>query len=363
MWAERCAAAERAVRTRSVRRLWALPGTALGVNSWPPTVAHRLFLGWNYWWQAHLLDCLVDAQQRDPRPERTDLIDRVIRGIRLANGWRWTNSYFDDMAWLALALGRVDATTGGDHTGAIRRLTGELLAAWSPAAGGGIPWRRGDAFKNTPANGPAAIVLARTGHLDRAAATADWIDSRLRDPATGLIWDGLRPAPDGGTQFDTAIWDYCQGVVLGAELELLQRIPDAHRQSLGRIQRLLGAIGAHLSLDGVLTGHAGGDSGLFPGILARYLALIAVRLPDTDPVATAIRQDAGALILRSAEAAWTNASHTAGLPTFGPAWSQPARAPRPGTAERDLSVQLSGWMLMEAAFAVDAARTVDGRLG
>ena len=31
---------------------------------------HRLFLGWNYWWQAHLLDCLTDAQLRDPRPDR-----------------------------------------------------------------------------------------------------------------------------------------------------------------------------------------------------------------------------------------------------------------------------------------------------
>ena len=51
-----------------------------------------------------------------------------------------------------------------------------MLAAWSDAEGGGIPWRRGDVFKNTPANGPAAILLARTGHLDRAAATADWID-------------------------------------------------------------------------------------------------------------------------------------------------------------------------------------------
>ena len=263
MWAERCAAAEQAVLTRSVRRLWALPGTALVVNSRPPTFRHRLFLGWNYWWQAHLLDCLVDAQLRAPRTEREALIGRVIRGVHVANGWRWTNSYYDDMAWLALALHRADAATGGNHAVAIRRLTGELLNAWSPAEGGGIPWRRGDAFKNTPANGPAAIVLARTGHLDRAAATADWIDSRLRDPATGLIWDGLRPGPDGETQFDTAIWDYCQGVVLGAELELLQRLPGEHPDSLGRIQRLLAAIGNNLTRDGVLTGHAGGDSGLF----------------------------------------------------------------------------------------------------
>ncbi len=65
-WAERAALAERAVLGRHARRVWAVPGTALGVNSWPPSGPHRLFLGWNYWWQAHLLDCLVDAQIRDP---------------------------------------------------------------------------------------------------------------------------------------------------------------------------------------------------------------------------------------------------------------------------------------------------------
>ena len=100
-----------------------------------------------------------------------------------------------------------------------------MLDAWSDTEGGGIPWRRRDAFKNTPANGPAAILLARTGHLDRAVATADWMNQRLRDPATGLIWDGLRPGADGATQFDTTIYTYCQGVVLGAELELAQRLP------------------------------------------------------------------------------------------------------------------------------------------
>lgn len=349
--AERAAAAERAVLHRHVTHVWAIPGTALGVNSWPPSGAHRLFVGWNYWWQAHLLDCLVDAEIRNPGPDRKDLIRRLIRGIRLFNGGRWTNAYYDDMAWLALALQRTDAQLGTDHERAIGRLTAALLAAWSDAQGGGIPWRRGDVFKNTPANGPAAILLARTGHLERAAATADWIDDHLRDPATGLIWDGLRPGPAGRTRHETTIYGYCQGVVLGAEVELARRLPVREADAVGRVSRLVQAVAVNLTNRGVLTGHRGGDSGLFSGILARYLALVAVRLPGDDPMAVATRHTAAALITGSADAAWANAAFDHGLPIFGPDWSRPAIRPRRGSDddERDLSVQLSGWMLLEAA--------------
>ena len=54
--------AETAVTRRHLRRLWALPGTQLGVVAWPPARRDRLFASWHYWWQAHLLDCLVDAE-------------------------------------------------------------------------------------------------------------------------------------------------------------------------------------------------------------------------------------------------------------------------------------------------------------
>ena len=101
---ERAALAERAVLHRHARRVWAIPGTTLGVNSWPPSLRHRLFLGWNYWWQAHLLDCVIDAQLRDPQDSRARLAGRLIRSIRALNAGRWTNDYYDDMAWLALAL-------------------------------------------------------------------------------------------------------------------------------------------------------------------------------------------------------------------------------------------------------------------
>ena len=68
LWANRAASAEAAVAQRHLRRLWALPGTQLGVVAWPSARRDRLFGTWHYWWQAHLLDCLVDAQLRDPQP-------------------------------------------------------------------------------------------------------------------------------------------------------------------------------------------------------------------------------------------------------------------------------------------------------
>ena len=70
VWANRAASAEAAVAKRHLKRLWQLPGTQLGVVAWPPTREDRTFGTWHYWWQAHLLDYLVDAQVRDPQPER-----------------------------------------------------------------------------------------------------------------------------------------------------------------------------------------------------------------------------------------------------------------------------------------------------
>ncbi len=334
-----------------VRRLWGLPGVALGVNRRPAGAAHRLFLAWNYWWQAHLLDCLVDAELRAPDAARRALFERATRGLRARNLGRWTNAYYDDMAWLALAFERAGRLLGIGRPAVVDLVVDRILHAWSDELGGGIPWRRGDQFKNAPANGPAAILLARTGFLDRAVATADWIDTRLRDSATELIRDGARPDGSGrpdGIRVESRIYTYNQGVVLGAEVELARRSVSAaaHR---ARVCRLVDAVDSRLSSDGVLAGHAGGDSGLFTGILARYLALVAVLLPGSGPADGRARERAADLVRTSAEAAWANAAVHGDAVRFGPDWSRAVGPAERGRPENDLSVQLSGWMLMEAA--------------
>lgn len=372
----RAAAAERAVIGRHLRRLLALPGTRLGIVGWPPTLQDRLFVRWHYWWQAQLLDCLVDAQLRAPDAGRLRRIRWVVRGHRLRNGWRWTNAYFDDMAWWGLALERAASVSGRSAAAGlaapVRQLAGAITAAWSDDAGGGVPWRKGDVFRNTPANGPAAILSARTGNLARAAATADWIDGRLRMSDTDLIADGLRPGRNAGElAVDPTVYSYCQGVVLGAELELVC----ATARDASRIHRLVAAIRRSLATtDGVLAGHGGGNGGLFTGVLARYLAQIALRLPGDGFDDRRSRDSAALMVIASADSAWQNAARADGLPVFAADWSRPGILPGRGgrgrvrgnavvassrEPERDLSVQLSGWMLMEAAALISAAQRGD----
>lgn len=344
LWANRSAAAEAAVTRRHVKRLWALPGTQLGMVAWPATGFERLFCRWHYWWQAHLLDCLVDAQLRDPQPRRRGKIERQIRAHLLRNGGSWTNSYYDDMAWLALAIERAGQVIDIDHHRTLDQLTAQFVNAWVPADGGGIPWRKQDQFFNVPANGPAGIFLARFGGcgdwLPRAQRIADWIDGTLIDPETHLVFDGIK-----GGVLARAQYTYCQGVVLGLETELAVRTGEVRHAS--RVRRLVAAVNEHMAPAGVLCGAGGGDGGLFAGITARYLALVANMLPGDSRQDSAARWTARELVLASAESAWDYRRTSAGLPLFGPYWDRNAQL-----TDRDLSVQLSGWMLMEAAYAV-----------
>jgi predicted alpha-1,6-mannanase (GH76 family) len=361
LWANRAASAEAAVTARHLKRLWGLPGTQLGVVAWPPAGRDRLFGGWHYWWQAHLLDCLVDAQLRDPNTERRNRIRRQIRSHRLRNTGSWVNSYYDDMAWLALALQRAARVTDVDRRRALDKLTDQFVRAWVPEDGGGIPWRKQDQYFNAAGNGPAAIFLARCGdRLKRAQQMADWIDATLIDPRTRLVFDGIKAG-----SLVRAQYTYCQGVVLGLETELAARTGE--KRHAQRVHRLVAAVSEHMAPSGVLRGAGGGDGGLFAGITARYLALVATTLPGTSFADVAARNAAYELVLDSAQSAWDYRQTVDGLPLFGPSWERTAELPGKGgkharvvegavessaAAERDLSVQLSGWMLMEAAHGV-----------
>ncbi|GAB2709617.1 glycoside hydrolase family 76 protein [Nocardia thraciensis] len=347
--------AEQAIAERHLRTLWGQPGKQLGMLVWPSSLLDQSFAKWCYWWQAHLLDCAVDAAHRARTPERIHRVVAVAHGIRTRNLTGWTNRYYDDMAWLVLALERADRLLGIRFDGAVEDLRTALIEGWNPVAGA-VPWRSGDDFYNTPAIGPTGIAMARLGELSRALRFSEFLHSRLRDPDTGLILDGVH---EPGGRIERAVHTYNQGVTIGLETELTMRTGDSLHYD--RATTLVAATGKRLTNAGVIAASSGDDSGLFMGILARYLADAALSLGNTT---------AADIVHASAQAAWENRAEVDGLPLFGVDWTRPVTAPEyPGSVpplahsptapsanlSRDLSVQLSGWMLLEADYRLTAA--------
>lgn len=327
-WAQ---VAENAVRSQYLRPLLALPRAVLATpRPARPYPVHLLIGRWNYWWQAQLLDAMVDAQQRAADPRRRHLCAHLVSGIRLRNG-SWTNNYHDDMAWLALALQRDTAVNSHDHGTALARLAGHLVAELDPA--GMLTWRCGDGFRNVPANAPTAIMFARSGQPQLAQRIVGVLLRDQQDPETGLMIDGIHADGRRVTEFYT----YCQGVMIGALTELA--VVTGDRGYADTATELVDAVAAHMTIDGVLHGQGAGDGGLFAGILARYLADAARRLGTTV---------AGQLVRDSAAAAWQNRrKRDRQLPAFSVEWRES------GGYSPDLSVQLSAWMLFEAAATLD----------
>ncbi|MDQ0729550.1 glycoside hydrolase family 76 protein [Arthrobacter sp. B1I2] len=400
-WQDRATHAAQSVTALFGRKLLFLPGTHLGAvlwqggrpsGRWPAALrrarqAAGLVLPWHYWWQAHYVDCLVDTGRRElgsgatpaarfNGPDRRSagrLASRLVTGIRLRNTLTFVNSYYDDMAWLALATLRLDRLAeetrrpGRRRNAAVRAsLALQFDAACTDDLGGGTFWSKKRDFKNTPATAPVALFYARTGQGGKAQALLDWLDATLFDPDQGLYLDGARLNAAGEVVVDRAVYTYNQGPVLGALLELGGDANLARAAVLVEaVQRLLtvpangtgtspGAGGAVLRCEGT------GDGGLFTGILCRYLALAAAetRLPE------ATRATAARLVTDTAEAFWSGrrpvGSGEAGIrlegrSVFSLHAAQPAAATCPPGAAVELATQLQAWMTLEAAASVSAA--------
>lgn len=401
-WAARADEAARSVTRMFGHRLFFLPGTHIGAVSRPSGGFGSLLRPWHYWWQAHYVDCLVDTGRRElgtagrpparfdgeHRPSAGQLASRLVTGIRLRNFFTFVNSYYDDMAWLALSSLRLEKLAEESRRPVPRRYTRlrrSLMLQFDSAStddlGGGTFWSTKRDFKNTPATAPVALYFARTGHTARAQALLDWLDARLFDAGRGLYLDGLRIGPTGETVLENAIYTYNQGPVLGALLEL------GGTRNLERATVVVDAVSRHLTLAGSLAAgmagtsangtstHGGGvlrcdgtgDGGLFTGILTRYLALAARdgRLPE------ATRATAGRMITDTAAALWSGRRAVApeealarhggkGRLVFSHHPQRPATDTYPAGAAVELSTQLQAWMVLEAAAAAGAPHAPAG---
>lgn len=298
---------------------------------------------WHYWWQAHALDAAVDAVGRTGDAGARDRVRAHVEGIVRRNGGSILNDYYDDMAWMALALLRADEVAGVDTTALVRHLWSDIRAGWDERHGG-VVWRRNDTYTNTPANAPSAILAARlhrrhgnAADLDWAHRIADWQHATLVDPESGVVWDGIHPETDPGPSRE--LYTYNQGTVIGAEVELWRltgeqaHLDRARRTSIAAMERFADPG------SGLLPAEGAGDGGLFKGILARYLG--ELDRADPEPAGPAAQQ-VRAVLRRNGDAA-----AAAGERSVGADWARPAEG------ERSLSTQLSAVLLLESLAAIE----------
>ncbi|BAJ73467.1 predicted glycosyl hydrolase [Microbacterium testaceum StLB037] len=296
---------------------------------------------WHYWWHAHLLHAFSDAQDHRPDPRRARLLRELHRGVTLRTLGRWTTPFYDDVAWMTLALQRLDL---GDRR--LERLVRRLDDAIDPAVGA-LPWAVGSDLYNAPANSPAAIALAWTSRRGSAVDLDAWVAATLDDPETGLVRDGIEHGV-----VRSELWTYNQGVAIGSALALAEAAPDADSRDahLARAAALVDAVERWCAPDdGLFPAAGGGDGGLFAGILARYLAEAAVSFGDApaDDPRRAVSESARRLVRINADALWRGRRAD-----LFPA--DPRRTAHAEGDDLDLSVQLGAWITLEADVAASA---------
>ncbi|CAG7654322.1 glycoside hydrolase family 76 protein [Paenibacillus allorhizosphaerae] len=303
----------------------------------------------HYWWMAHAVENLTDAYLRTQEPLFKSRLAQIYDGLLERNGGVWPNELYDDMEWMAIAwLRAYHATREERYLHAALTLWDDIQTGWNDHMGGGIAWRKQQLdYKNTPANAPAVILAARLyqafgrdADLEWAVKVYDWQTRHLVDPDTGFVWDGINRTGDGKIDMNWK-FTYCQGVYIGAALELYRITGDqaylrqAVRTAHAAIAQLVDPVSGMLPLEGP------GDGALFKGIFVRYLTDLLTELKlSPDKAEPTDRSTLVGSLLRNANSLWENARREQ-MPLFGNSWARIAEG------KIQLSAQLSGVHLLE----------------
>ena len=308
----------------------------------------------NYWPQAHMLDVLIDAYLRTKNTVYPQRMKALLTGLKATNGGTYTNDYYDDMGWMANACIRAyTVTNDADYLNVAQILYTDIKTGSNNSQGGGIAWRKTQLnYKNSPSTTNAIILAARiyevqnnANDLTLAKSLYSWMKATLVDPTTGVVYDGINSSGTGA--LDKNVYTYNQGAFIGAAIELYNATKDQTYLADAVLTANNAITDSRMVSVGVLKNEGQGDGGLFKGIDVRYLTALT-ELSGLDAASStkfaAFLQN-NALYL-----------YTVGIakPTYlaGPDWTQ-----KP-TGSVDLTTQLSGMMMMEAAAKLQAERKI-----
>jgi predicted alpha-1,6-mannanase (GH76 family) len=186
-----------------------------------------------YWTYAQFFDALLDGVERTGGQRYRGLVRAFYNG-RDQRGW--IVDYFDDEAWMTLALMRAFDLTGEQiYLDQAKTVYENVMLGWDTtccgAYKGGIWWDRKHSSKATASNATNVIAGVRlatrtkdTKYLDFAKQTYAFWWTNMVNQQTYAIYDHLNPdgtrAPGGLT--------YNHGVMMGAAQELHTATGEAH---------------------------------------------------------------------------------------------------------------------------------------
>lgn len=304
----------------------------------------------HYWPNAHALDVLVDGYKRTNNPVYLSRMKALLQGIKVRNGNTYNNVFNDDMIWLAISsLRAFEATNDAEYKTVAKFLWDIIKLSWSDNVfGGGITWKQDTPRqKNAVSNAPAAIVAMRLYDIDKnpedlvwAKKIYEWQKNNLVDPVTGAVWDNISEQNNVVITNKDWVFTYNMGTWIGAGLRLFKETKDPMylNDALKTARNVL--VNPKLLSEGLLRDEGQGDGGLFKGILVRYFTEIienpAVSANDKKVFVNFFKFNAQTLYRKGIT-----------RPTMfcGNNWKV---APAGGT-NTDLTTQLSGVMLIEAA--------------
>lgn len=258
--------------------------------------------GFNYWWNAHNLDALVDGYQRTGDTIYLDRMEALIKGciVRqqswVEHGNELENWFFDDMDWMGLSTLRAYQATGDSVwlSRAVKLWESIVFYGWDEKLGGGIYWNKERGGKNACANAPAMILSARLyeetseeRYLDWAIKIHDWTASHLKHEPSGLIYDGIGMDSVVNTNMGW-LFTYNQGTYMGgcAYLYRITKDPKYLEEAVTIADIVTNPVDDryhHYSPGGIMNGGGGGDGGLFDAIFMRYLTqMIQMNILDTN---------------------------------------------------------------------------------
>jgi uncharacterized protein YyaL (SSP411 family) len=224
--------------------------------------------------------------------------DAGLGGYNAVPGTPHRDRYYDDNAWIVLALLETHEITGEkrflDRAIAAMRF---VLSGEDDTLGGGIYWNEARVAKHTCSNAPAAAAALRLYAITRDVAWRDaglrlyaWTRQHLRDPADELYIDWVRG--DGASERHK--WSYNSALMIRAGVLAAELSGDASRLAEARVTadaaikrwcREDGAIAddaafAHLLAEALLELHAATGEERYREAVDRALRFLATRNAD-----------------------------------------------------------------------------------